>query len=198
MHQSSAQKIKDQNDAVFLAILAVVLILEIFLWWYGLVTAILGVLIAIFAYFQTRRQVWTVKPAIGFGILVIVGWAFLLGALEVWLQRLIYTIWFPNLIIYWSFLGFSGFFIVLLVSRSLPFSIVSTFFYLATEDCACFLWHGIPPQNWFMYFPQYFPQWFIALGDPLPFWPYLPTFYVLVWAITIPIIIVMWYKNLSN
>ncbi|NVM54343.1 MAG: hypothetical protein HWN66_11630 [Candidatus Helarchaeota archaeon] len=203
MNQRSNQEhIKDQNDASFLAILALVILLECFAWWYCPITAIFGILIIIFAYIQTRKQRWTIKPAIGWGLIGIIGWAFVLGALEVfWFQNLSITYnlfyWFSDPIPYWVFICFSGFFIVLLISRSLSFSMTATIFYLALEDCAFFIWHGTPPQNWFIYFSDYFPSWFIALGDPLPFWPYLPTFYVLIWAITIPLMLVIWYKNRS-
>ena len=200
---ANKKRLKVQNQAFFWAILSFVIVLEIFAWWYCPVTAIFGVLIVIFAYFQTRKYKWTVKPAIGYGVLGILGWAFALGALEVfWFQNLSVTYnlfyWFSDPVPYWLFIVFSGFFIVLLISRSLPFSLIATVFYLATEDCAFFIWHGTPPQNWFVYFTDYFPQWLIALGDPIPFWPYIPIFYLLIWAITIPLIAVVWYKNKNS
>ena len=194
------EKNRDQNDAYFLGILLFVLILEGFAWWYCPITVVFGIIVLGIAYYHTKRLLWIDKPKIVYGIISIISWSFILGALEVfWFQNdsisfnLFY--WFSDFIPYWLFIIFSGFFIILLVSRSLPFTFVATLCYLALEDCAYFIWHGTPPQNWFVYFSDYFPQWFIALGDPVPFWPYLPAFYLLIWAITIPLIGFLWYKS---
>ena len=140
MVQSSTQeRIKDQNDAYFLAILLLILILELFFWWYCPITAVFGALIVIPAYVQTRRRAWTDKSAIGYGLIVIISWAFILGALEVyWFQNLSITYnlfyWFSSPVPYWLFMLCSGFFVALLVSRSVLFSLIATAFYSALED----------------------------------------------------------------
>jgi len=200
---------KHRNLARFIGIVICVVILEIFFWYPCPISLIFGICTGIAAILFSRAKMWNERfPKAKFfviGVVFSLLWAIFYGFAEAYAflnpeSPLFLFHWFNSGIAmdyyaYWSLLIFSNGLILMFISRNLTFSCTATFFYLITEDASALTFLAIkfnefpvfPSNNWFSAFPEIFPQWFISLGEAVPFWPYVPIIYVIIWIITIPV-----------
>ncbi len=149
---------------------------------------------------------WIEKKYLKKGLIFTLFFAIVYGILEyvffdaTWNYWFKISAWFPSKYLYWVFMAVLNFSLVFVISRkSIALAFLSVPLFSVNED----LWywitksihHGIyvfPVPNWF---DQRFPVF--GLGEPIPFFPFFPRFYFILWSLIV-ILLIIQFKDLEN
>ncbi|MHA1312521.1 MAG: hypothetical protein ACTSRB_01265 [Candidatus Helarchaeota archaeon] len=209
-HNGIEERIKElklQYKCAIVLILTGVIII-IFAWYSFLVLSGLilfcGGAIIIGIYLENR---WIKPEYLKYGLIATTSFAIIYGILEYIFFDATWNDWFkisalfPNKYFYWIFMTILNISIVLLASRgSGALAMISVPLFSVNEDLLYWItksFHEIhwvfPVKNWF---DEKFP-FLQGLGNPIPFFPFFPRFYLVGWILC-SILIVMQFKNLEG
>ncbi|MHA1310527.1 MAG: hypothetical protein ACTSQO_06320 [Candidatus Helarchaeota archaeon] len=162
-----------------------------------------GLILAIIYY----EQKWIKRKYLKWGLTGTLIFSIVYGILEYtlfdspWNNYFKISDWFPDMYYYWAFMTILNFSIIIIASRgSIAMSLSSIPLFATNEDLWYWLSQSIhelnyvfPVSNWF---DKRFP-FLRGLGEPLPFFPYFPRFYLVGW-ILISILLIIQFKNLQG
>ncbi|MFX0135288.1 MAG: hypothetical protein ACFFDN_16710 [Candidatus Hodarchaeota archaeon] len=151
------------------------------------------------------EKTWVEKKYLKRGLFFTLFFAIVYGILEyvlfdaTWNYWFKISAWFPSKYLYWVFMAVLNFSLVFILSRSLALSFLSVPLFSVNEDL--FYWLTKSIHNGIYVFPV--PNWFdqrfsvYGLGEPIPFFPFWPRFYFVLWTL-ITILLFVQFKDLEN